>query len=146
MPSIWRGLEAHKYILNGHLLSSVYVFLLFAALISLRCLLFPFSLLVGFLQDFRYILFSCWGDECFMKSSVVSGKVSATPGPSMQMKTQCVFLLWVPALFCTKVQGSCKPATKECSVGARSSEGKNLHRGLKIHRSGLQTFNGNVES
>lgn len=81
-----------------------------------------------------------------MKSSVVSGKVSATPGPSMQMKTQCVFLLWVPALFYTKVQGSCKPATKECSAGARSSEGKNLHRGLKIHRSGLQMCNGNVES
>lgn len=81
-----------------------------------------------------------------MKSLIVGGKVSATPGPSMQMKALCVFLLWVPALFCTKVQGSCKPATKVCSAGAQSSEGKNHQRGLKIHRSGLQMFNGNVES
>lgn len=65
VPSIWRGLEAHKYILNGHLLPSVYLFLLFAALISLRCLLFPFSLLVGFLQDFRYILFLLLGRWMF---------------------------------------------------------------------------------
>lgn len=47
MPSIWRGLEAHKYILNGHLLPSVYVFFAVCSSHFIKMSPFPFLFACG---------------------------------------------------------------------------------------------------